>query len=647
MEHWDSMVEYLFHTHEEEELGSLPVNADTDIFLYEWKLLQQEERIVTSAGLPPALKLKSWFLCIKTLEQVPTRNKSFKELPVDNDTSEKNITAVQNLQCYSPHEDCDSIDDVHFPLLQKKFELVEVPQLDQQGACDDSGPEDELEKTKIDNKMEDGKLQPASDDADKNQPKSKSSCRYCLRKFVYRLSLLKHEGTHRNEKLSLSCKMCSRLFSSHMKLQAHKKTHERNTISKLRGEKHDCRKLIIGDYSCKYCRKVFKYTAGECPHDTNHCSMNPNKSQQCRFCSKSFVHRGSGWRHEKFACEMNPERAKKPKCDEEDMPNELFACKFCSKTFVHRGSCWRHEKTHSGIKPYSCKYCTKSFGEKAHFDRHVRMHLGIKPFHCRHCHKAFADVSNLHNHERTHSGTKPHLCSVCGKCYAIKAMLLKHELVHGGTRPYECTTCHRTYVGLSDLKKHQKLHIKEPGFLCSECGKSFSQNWQLKSHSIIHTDLKPFTCEMNRVRLPARSLLNFRMWESGRMMQLVAGFSRGFPLPLPFHFGTAPYAPRFTYIGSQDFSVKSCPNLFTHSLEYSVCEKSFNNYSNFRAHQKIHKVGPRPFLCTHCTLGFYTKSQLTVHLRVHTGERPYLCRYCPRSFRVRSRLLAHEEGHVA
>ncbi|XP_063234415.1 zinc finger protein 345-like isoform X3 [Bacillus rossius redtenbacheri] len=495
--------------------------------------------------------------------------KSCEKLPLD---TEKSVNVLEIVKCYSPLEDCVSVEEARFPSLQKKFELVEMPQLDPQGACDNSDPELEVETT-VDSKM-DGVLQTALDDTDKNQLKTKFSCKYCPRKFVYRLSLLKHEGAHRNEKLSFSCKMCSRLFSSHIKFEAHKKAHERKTTSKTRREIHDHRKLIVGDYSCRYCRKEFNHTEGECFRDTGCCSTNPNKTQQCRFCSKSFLHRGSGWRHEKFTCEMNPKRSKKTKSNE-DMPSELFACRFCGKSFAHRGSCWRHEKSHSGIKPYVCKHCPKSFGEKAHFDRHVRMHLGVKPFHCKLCHKAFADMSNLRNHERTHDGAKPHLCSICGKSYAVRAMLLRHELVHGGARPHECATCRRTYACLADLRKHQKLHVKEPGFLCSECGKSFSQNWQLKSHSIIHTGLKPFKCEVCE-----KSFNNYSNFRAHQRIHKAG--------PRPF--------------------------LCSH------CALGFFTKSQLAMHLRVH-TGERPHPCRHCPKSFRVRSRLLAHEEGHLRTR--------------------------
>ncbi|KAJ8881964.1 hypothetical protein PR048_018452 [Dryococelus australis] len=48
----------------------------------------------------------------------------------------------------------------------------------------------------------------------------------------------------------------------------------------------------------------------------------------------------------------------------------------------------------------------------------------------------------------------------------------------------------------------------------------------------------------NRVQSLAGSLPDLRWWESCRTMPLVGGFSRGSPVPPPFHSGAAPYSPQ-------------------------------------------------------------------------------------------------------
>ncbi|KAJ8897339.1 hypothetical protein PR048_002685 [Dryococelus australis] len=58
----------------------------------------------------------------------------------------------------------------------------------------------------------------------------------------------------------------------------------------------------------------------------------------------------------------------------------------------------------------------------------------------------------------------------------------------------------------------------------------------------------------------------FRMWESCRTILLVGGFLRGSPVSPTPSFRRCSILTSIALIGSQDLAVKSCPNLFTHSL---------------------------------------------------------------------------------
>ncbi|KAJ8886188.1 hypothetical protein PR048_012397 [Dryococelus australis] len=78
----------------------------------------------------------------------------------------------------------------------------------------------------------------------------------------------------------------------------------------------------------------------------------------------------------------------------------------------------------------------------------------------------------------------------------------------------------------------------------------------------------------NRVRFPAGSHPDIRMWELCRMMPLVDGFSLGSPVPAVLAFRCCSIFTSVTLIGFQGLDVKRRPNLFTHSLEKkkSVCD---------------------------------------------------------------------------
>lgn len=296
----------------------------------------------------------------------------------------------------------------------------------------------------------------------------------------------------------------------------------------------------------------------------------------------------------------------------------------------------------------------------------------LKIFKCNHCDYSVSNYPDLRPHYLEAHAGKMRLCETCGVSFLTEKSLKIHysgkqhqnNLKKSGAL-YKCSVCKKQFLEevwykfhmevahhhphnedalLESLRGNDVTRIQFKDFFesiesvdrldvveCPECNKQLKKQYVIE-HLRLHSGDRPFRC-----RHCDKGFISYVS-----LRRHIIG-----------HLGLT--ARKCEICGKEYKKIQSYEiHMAKHELEAAdaqkhtckICGQSFYLEMQLKSHSKRH--GERKFKCNFpkCRANFVFRSELTYHIRSHTGYKPFLCDVCGYEGSNRTRLLRHLRTHT-
>jgi len=242
-------------------------------------------------------------------------------------------------------------------------------------------------------------------------------------------------------------------------------------------------------------------------------------------------------------------------------------------------------------------------------------------------------------------------CQYCGRSFKRQNGLVLHLRTHqrsesGAAKPrarsWTCRECNKQFSCRRGLSVHVQSHCNATTkFSCMECGKSFRQADLLSAHCHVHGD-KPYVCMLCGTCFSQSSLLDDHIQsehEEADMFQcLTCGEEYTESSGLTDHVCRKRQRQM-----KQQGKLATSADRKQHKCKH--CGRVFGSVSNLSSHIRTH-TGERPFCCDQCGRRFTRSDILTAHVSTHTGVKPHACPFCSKTFQRPWHRMVHMRTHT-